>query len=290
MASSTAAASTSSIEPVAPKEAPDRRGDTVGRAYARLREMIISGTYHPGQRLTQTELTDELGIGRTPLREALRMLEADGYLVSIANRGVTVSAIELGSTEELYAARLLLEPPLISSLAGNFTCDEIDLMEESLGGMERTSTRRSDFQEQHRLFHQVAVGRYGPAIEELVMGLYRRIVWSQRVYMTQPRVTDDFIKLDRQLLDAIRAHDGELAKQLLEFHLIDAALGLVLAVEPDHQFNALPNAASGLGIRMTFPEIGNSAPVELGWPNGRPDLVGLETSNARCVPFSAPAA
>jgi DNA-binding GntR family transcriptional regulator len=252
--------------------------------------MIISGSYPPGQRLTQTELTDVLGVGRTPLREALRMLEADGYLVSIANRGVTVSSIELGSTEELYAARLLLEPPLISSLAGSFTCDEIDLMEENLAGMERTATRRSDFQEQHRLFHQVAVGRYGTAIEDLVMGLYRRIVWSQRVYMTQPRVTDDFIKLDRQLLDAIRDADGALAKQLLEFHLIDAALGLVLAVEPDHHFQALPGAASGLGIGMTFPEIGNSAPVELAWRNGREELTGLETSNARCVPFSAPTA
>lgn len=267
--------------------APERRGDTVVNAYERLREMIIGGTYYPGQRLTQTELTDVLGIGRTPLREALRMLEADGYLVSVANRGVTVSSIELGSTEELYAVRLLLEPPLINSLAGSFACEEIDLMEESIAGMERAATRRSEFQEQHRLFHQVAVGRYGAAIEELVMGLYRRIVWSQRVYMTQPRVVDDFIKLDRELLEAIKAHDGVLAKQLLEFHLIDAALGLILAVEPDHEFDALPKAARGIGIEMTFPEQGASAPVEISWPGGNERLVGVATSNAVCIPYRA---
>src|SRR5579871_4795611 len=92
---------------------PEVRGGRVAIAYDRLRELIIGGSYFPGQRLTQTELSEALGIGRTPLREALRMLEADGYLVSVANRGVTVSAVGLGSTEELYAVRLLVEPPLI---------------------------------------------------------------------------------------------------------------------------------------------------------------------------------
>ena len=262
---------------------PDGRGGSVAFAYERLRELIISGAYYPGQRLTQTELSDALGVGRTPLREALRMLEADGFLVSIANRGVTVSSIELGSTEELYAVRLLLEPPLIRSLVSELTAADLEEMEASLEGMVRSATRRSDFQEEHRRFHQVAVRRYGPAIEALVMGLYRRIVWSQRVYMTQPRVTDDFVDLDRQLLEAMRAHDGTLAKQLLEFHLIDAALGLILAVEPDHQFAPLPRAAQGIGIDLRLPPPGTSAPVELAWHDGRPALVGLATSNAVCV-------
>ena len=252
-------------------------------AYERLRELIIGGTYYPGQRLTQNELSDVVGVGRTPLREALRMLEADGYLDSVANRGVTVSSIELGSTEELYAIRLLLEPPLIRSLVSRLTAEELGEMEASLDGMVRSATRRSDFQEEHLRFHQVAVRRYGPAIESLVMELYRRIVWSQRVYMTQPRVTDDFVDLDRQLLEAMRAQNGPLAKQLLEFHLIDAALGLILAVEPDHEFAALPRAAQGIGIELRLPPPGGSAPVELAWREGSSALVGLATSNAICV-------
>jgi DNA-binding GntR family transcriptional regulator len=255
----------------------------VAIAYERLRELIISGAYYPGQRLTQNELSDAVGVGRTPLREALRMLEADGYLVSVANRGVTVSSVELGSTEELYSIRLLLEPPLIRSLVSELTAEELDEMEASLDGMVRTAARRSDFQEEHFRFHQVAVRRYGPAIESLVMGLYRRIVWSQRVYMTQPRVTDDFVDLDRQLLEAMRAQDGVLAKQLLEFHLIDAALGLILAVEPDHEFAALPRAAAGIGVTMVFPPPGVSQRVELDWDEGADELIGLATSNAVCV-------
>jgi DNA-binding GntR family transcriptional regulator len=261
----------------------DGRGGSVALAYERLRELIINGAYHPGQRLTQNQLSDAVGVGRTPLREALRMLEADGYLDSVANRGVTVSSVELGSTEELYSIRLLLEPPLITSLLSELTPEELDEMEASLDGMVRSATRRSDFQEEHFRFHQVAVRRYGPAIESLVMGLYRRIVWSQRVYMTQPRVTDDFVDLDRRLLEAMRAHDRVVAKQVLEFHLIDAALGLILAVEPDHEFAALPRAAEGIGIAIGFPPPGVSAPVELAWRAGSPALIGLATSNAVCV-------
>jgi DNA-binding GntR family transcriptional regulator len=267
----------------APTTQTDGRGGNVALAYERLRELIIGGAYFPGQRLTQNELSDAVGVGRTPLREALRMLEADGFLDSVANRGVTVSSVELGSTEELYAIRLLLEPPLISSLVSELTPGELAEMEASLDGMVRSATRRSDFQEEHLRFHQVAVRRYGPAIESLVLGLYRRIVWSQRVYMTQPRATDDFVDLDRQLLEAMRAQNGPLAKQLLEFHLIDAALGLVLAVEPDHEFAALPRAAHGIGIDLRFPPPGVFAPVGIAWQDGSPALVGIATGNAVCV-------
>jgi len=267
-----------------PPGPPDGRGGSVAIAYQRLRELIIGGTFHPGQRLTQNDLSDVLGVGRTPLREALRMLEADGYLVSVANRGVTVSSIELGSTEELYAVRLLLEPPLIRSLVDELTGEELDEMEASLAGMVRAEGRRSDFQEEHLHFHQVAVRRYGPALESLVMGIYRRIVWSQRVYMTQPRVTEDFVDLDRRLLEAMRAHDGSLAKQLLEFHLIDAALGLILAVEPDHEFGALIRAAAGIGIEIGLPPRGTTGSVRLWWRDAGDRLAGLATSNAVCEP------
>lgn len=286
--SASADGAASGLEAVATIPAADRRGDNVEIAYRQLRELIMNGVYAPGQRLTQTALTDMLGVGRTPLREALRMLQADGYLVSEANRGVTVSSIELGGTEELYAARLLLEPSLIAALADRFTTAEIDRMEDSLQGMGKSARHRSEFQEQHRLFHQVAVARYGPALEDLVMSLYRRIVWAQRVYMTQPQACEDFVGLDRKLLDAISAHDGTLAKQLLEFHLIDAALGLILAVEPAHEFDMLPTAALGIGLRMTLPEPVTSGLVELAWPNCRDELIGLQTSNAVCVPYDAP--
>ncbi|HTT95134.1 MAG TPA: GntR family transcriptional regulator [Solirubrobacterales bacterium] len=263
----------------------ERPGDMVIGAYEKLRDLILDGTYHPGHRLTQGELTEVLGVGRTPLREALRMLQADGFLVSVANRGVTVSRIELGATEELYALRLLVEPPLLMSLAGNFSDAEIDEMEKSLGELELHPDRSKEFQENHLAFHRVASARYGEAIDAFVMQVYRRIVWAQRSYMSRPRTATDFIAADTKLLDALRRGDGLAAKQILEFHLIDAALGLILDVDPEHAFSAFPSAAHGIGIEIAMEDNKITPPSEICWTGQTTeDVLALTSANLRVVP------
>jgi len=141
----------------------------VREAYEKLRDLIVDGTYLPGHRLTQEELTEVLGVGRTPLREALRMLQADGFLDSVANRGVTVSRIELGATEELYALRVLTEPPMMVSLAGTFSKEEIAAMKSSLGELKLHPDRSKEFQENHLAFHRVALAKYGETIDAWIM-------------------------------------------------------------------------------------------------------------------------
>lgn len=263
---------------------PERRGDMVRGAYERLRELILDGTYRPGHRLTQGELTEVLGVGRTPLREALRMLQADGFLEAVANRGVTVSQIELGATEELYVLRLLVEPPLLLSLAGSFSEPELARMESCLAELENHSDRSREFQQNHLAFHQVALTRYGPAIEEFIMQLYRRITWAQRAYMSRPRTAKDFIDVDSKLLAALREGDGPAAKQLLQFHLIDTALGLILDVEPDHVFSSLPDAIRGIGAELQTRDGRVEPPTLISWGRGAiAGLGGLESANLRVV-------
>ncbi|WP_127933996.1 GntR family transcriptional regulator [Nonomuraea polychroma] len=77
-------------------------------ACSRLRELILDGSYPPGARLTETEAAATLEMSRTPVREALRMLAADG-LVRPAGRGVVVVALEAGDLDEAYQVRAALE-------------------------------------------------------------------------------------------------------------------------------------------------------------------------------------
>ena len=258
-----------------------KRGDTVQDAYRRLRDMILEGQFHPGQRLSQADLGERLAIGRTPLREALRKLEADGLLVSNANRGVTVASTTLGSAEELYAARLLLEPPFMVAIAGELSAAELARMERHLTRMEQLINRHKDFQAAHEDYHHALVHGYGKTIGALVLELHQRIFWHQRIYMSRPRVADDFISIDRRILGALRDGDGPLAKQLLEFHIVDAAIGLVLDVEPDHRFKPLLRAARGIGITLNAPASGKlEIPVEIAWkPAGTREFAALETTN-----------
>jgi DNA-binding GntR family transcriptional regulator len=75
----------------------------------RLREAVISGSLSPGQRLTERELTDSLGVSRTVIREALRQLEAEGLIEAIPNRGPVVRSLTADEAKDIYRIRAVLQ-------------------------------------------------------------------------------------------------------------------------------------------------------------------------------------
>src|SRR5215471_19681693 len=75
----------------------------------KLREAIMSGRLKPGQRLVERELCEMTGVSRPSIREALRLLEADGLVNTVPHRGPVVSTISLEEARQLYAARAVLE-------------------------------------------------------------------------------------------------------------------------------------------------------------------------------------
>ena len=85
--------------------------DGVGaaHAYVQLRTAIVENRYAPGQRLVEQRIAEELGLSRTPVREALRMLEAEGLVVSERNRGAMVRPLSPTEVVDLYGLRIRLE-------------------------------------------------------------------------------------------------------------------------------------------------------------------------------------
>src|SRR5215207_11344568 len=75
----------------------------------KLREGIVTGTFKPGQRLVERELCEMIGASRPSIREALRVLEAEGLIRIIPHRGPVVSIVTVEEAEQLYAIRALLE-------------------------------------------------------------------------------------------------------------------------------------------------------------------------------------
>src|SRR3989304_7231859 len=82
-----------------------RTKDLAGFSYAKIKELILRYEVKPGQKLTQEMLADRLGVSLTPVREALRMLEKEGYVSPIPNRGFFVTEISLKEAEDLFALR-----------------------------------------------------------------------------------------------------------------------------------------------------------------------------------------
>lgn len=93
-------------------------GATLGQSTAAvIREGIIDGTYPPGTRLRERELSTQLGVSRLPVREALRNLEHDGFITSSAHRGATVRRMSVQGVNELFDIRIRLEPFAASEAA-----------------------------------------------------------------------------------------------------------------------------------------------------------------------------
>jgi len=97
-----------------------------------LRDDIQDGRYAPGDRVTELEVAERLGVSRTPVREALRRLESEGLLVSLPWRGVVVAELDRAQVLELYAMREVLEGTAARFAAQHADAAEIDLMQDLL--------------------------------------------------------------------------------------------------------------------------------------------------------------
>ncbi|MFX1760609.1 GntR family transcriptional regulator [Rhodococcus sp. As11] len=243
-----------------------RRGDAVERTYYALRERILSGMYRPGVSLSQVHLAEELSVSRTPLREALRRLEAENLVVNKANRGVVVTPIRLRDVEDSYAMRLLVEPALVSAVLHDVTDTDTDAMAAALAEMDDCRISPREFQLAHWRYHCVILDRCPIGMRELIESNLTLIDRHQRMYFERPAAVGDITSTDTLFLAAIRNRDGHRARSLLEFHLLDTAIGMIMALDTGHEFDSLTVTLKGLGIAIDdFDQLRAGQPTRVDW-------------------------
>ncbi|MEV0589273.1 GntR family transcriptional regulator [Nonomuraea sp. NPDC050310] len=248
-----------------------RAGDAVPLVHEELRELILAGHLLPGQRLTQRELSDRLNAGRTPVREALRMLEAEGFVVSRANHGITVAPLDLDEAEELFAALLLLQPPLLARAAREVSAEALARMAELSLTMRTVPQEPRDFHRDHFEFHRTLQATFGPTLDKVVNDLYLRLSRLQRFYYRGRRIPAFAQELDLAFLEAMRARDGVRARRVQELHMLNSAVGLITDVDPWHRFGPLIDAAAGVGIELPVGAEGRlTPPVRATWATALP--------------------
>jgi len=93
-----------------------------------IRERIISGEFHRGQKLKQAEIAKALDFSITPVREAFKLLEADGYLIGASHRGVIVAPFQVNAVEELFELRLDLETRLTTEAVARMTPEALEAL------------------------------------------------------------------------------------------------------------------------------------------------------------------
>lgn len=97
-----------------------------------LREAIISGMLKPGERLMEIQLAEELGVSRTPVREAIRKLELEGFLVMIPRKGAYVAGISMKDIADVFEIRAAMEGLAAGLAAERITEEELEQLERHL--------------------------------------------------------------------------------------------------------------------------------------------------------------
>jgi DNA-binding GntR family transcriptional regulator len=198
----------------------------VDRVYAALRERIVAGEIPPNERLHQEALAEELGVSRTPLREALARLAADGLVELAPNRGARVASVRAEDMEAAYEARLHLEPAAAALAARRAEPADLKSMRQTVADHRKAvdDLRRAFLA--NRAFHLAVV----EAAHNPYMLRFAETLWGGRAamqfYLTQPE-PPSFIATGADdhegILEAIAAEDSRSAQKLMRDHIVAAS-------------------------------------------------------------------
>ncbi|WP_433528972.1 GntR family transcriptional regulator [Micromonospora sp. CA-263727] len=199
------------------------------RIAAELRESILAGRIPPGTRLYQEEIAERLGASRLPVREALRILEAEGLTESQANRGARVPLRSLHEVEVLYRMRERLEPLALNESLAHLPDPTIDRLTEIQEQIE-ASDDVADFITLDREFHLLTYS--GCPIDTLlatVVTLWNSTQYYRRAFMMYRGQGERWIinAEHRLLLDAIRRRDRVDTERFVAGHIRRTRLELV---------------------------------------------------------------
>lgn len=203
-------------------------GATGARVAATLREAILSGEYAPGERIRQDELAERHGASRLPVREALRMLEAEGLVTLVANTGAWVSKLSVEECQEMYQVRERLEPLLLSLNVPLLTDDTIDGLQFLADSMEACEDVER-FLRLDREFHLSCLNAASTSLlGDIVLNLWNRTQHYRRAATRLfYRDGDRSVHHDHQLIvNALRKRDAEEAEQVLSRHIRRSRLEL----------------------------------------------------------------
>jgi len=205
-----------------------QHGAAGARIATELRDAILAGEYAPGTRIRQEDLADRYGASRLPVREALRMLEAEGLLTLVANTGAWVTRLSLADCEELYRIRERVEPLLLAYSVPNLMETSIDDLADLADAMEGAG----DVEEFLRLDRDFHLGSFAGAqtvvLGDLVLGMWNRTQHYRRAFTRTFRPAEERdVHLDHHLLvAAIRRRDTEEAERIHAAHIRRTRLGL----------------------------------------------------------------
>lgn len=217
------------------------------QVYSRLREAILNAELAPGLTMSQVALAEQLGVSRTPLREALRLLQGEGLIEAEPNRRVRVSPVTAADVEELYALRVTVEVEALRISMPQLRSEHVARLQGFLAEMDHYAEDQ-DYDRwvvPHAAFHAQLTGMAGARFATLLAQLFDHAERSRRLHIRHgPGAwgTDH-----RAILAAVKGGDVDTAAPLLAQHFSRTAFEVIEFVEPEHEPALLRQVLVDLG-------------------------------------------
>ncbi|UUV07863.1 GntR family transcriptional regulator [Ruegeria sp. YS9] len=195
---------------------PGPQGNSV---YQRLLDEIREGALLPGDRLREIDLSNRLGVSRTPVREAIRQLEADGLVTHVPRQGATVRSLSYAEVMELYEMRAVLEGTaarLAARAASDIELDELEVLNDQLAqaGTGPEAARIN------RVFHatllDVAKNRF---LAKSMLSLQKALLILGPSQLLDNERADAAVAEHRRIMAALKSRDSAAAEMEMRTHI-----------------------------------------------------------------------
>lgn len=193
-----------------------------GRVFQSIREDILSGRYEQNTELKEAAIGAELGVSRTPVREALRQLELEGLVTIIPNRGAYVNMITAKDVQDIYVIRSMLEGLCARWATQSITAEQLDSMEETLCLSEYHTSKKNyeKLYELDSLFHEQLYEAGGSRILNHILSDfhdYVKMVRKATISTSSRSMTST--EEHRAIFEAIKEKDPDKAEALAKEHV-----------------------------------------------------------------------
>lgn len=194
------------------------------QVFDRLETDILSGKYRQGEILTELKLVGDLGVSRTPIREALRRLEQE-HIIEITPRGILVIGVSRKDLDDILAIRIRVEGLAAAETARNITDEQLEELRETVELQEfyvpkhdadRINGMDSRF---HKLIYRFSGST---PLYDTLMPLHKKLHKYRKASVENEVRSEHSSQEHRAIFEAIAAHDAELAEQRMMAHIANA--------------------------------------------------------------------
>ncbi len=199
-----------------------------------LRQAIIAGTLEPGSRVNESEIAARYRISRSPVREALRLLQQEGLVAMEPRRGAFVKRLTPQEVVDVYDVKSMLEGHATGLATRRMGERDLERLAACVARMERevAASDMTAYVQSTREFHEIIVHGCGNAtLASIYQGLERKIHWLRTLSLSWPGRVDVSLADHRAILDAMQRRDAALAERIARAHIEQASQDLLSRLE-----------------------------------------------------------